>query len=93
MAKQLRKHIATLLSISPIHTEQDADWSWRLQYVGIRGTMYIMRGERKYSNKIFIVLSSDDKGSIQTSCGTLAENGNIITLTTGQSIYKFKIEA
>ena len=92
MSKQLQEYSATLISINAVPSQQDSDWSWRLRYVGNQGKISIMQDEYKRPNKVFITMAITDEEYIKTSPGTLVQDGNILTLTTNQSIYKFKIE-
>ena len=92
MAKLINKHFGMIVSIEPTEkTKDDATWLWRKDYEGFLGIMHIYKSERKCPEKHFIAICDIDLNGLETSIGELKGKDNILTLTTTNSIYTFKI--
>ena len=65
-------------------------WNWREECVALKGILFIFESEKKYPGKYFIRFMNSEYDLI-TGCGDIATEGDIITLTTQNSIYKFEI--
>lgn len=65
-------------------------WNWREEYVALRGILFILKSEKKHPGKYFIRFMNSEYDLI-TRCGEIVTKGNIINLTTQNSIYEFEI--
>ena len=91
MAKLVSKHFGMVVSIEPTKSVQDIDkWSWRKKYEGFVGLMNVYESQREYPGKNFIVIYDIELNYLKTGVGELIHNGDILTLTTQNSIYTFK---
>ncbi len=65
-------------------------WNWREECVALKGILFIFESEKKHPGKYFIRFMNSEYDLI-TGCGEIVNEGNIITLTTQNSIYEFEI--
>lgn len=91
MAKTIKCYEAKLLEATPVSNHIQDDWSWRLQYVGMAGSLAILESEYKHPGEVFLHLNGVDGRCLKTSCGTLEDRGDTITFTTKQSVYIFEV--
>ncbi len=92
MAKLISKHFGILVSVEPTEkTKDDNTWSWRKKYEGFLGIIHIYQSQRKDPNKHFIAICDIDLNCLETSIGELTYKSNLLTLTTQNSIYIFKL--
>ena len=61
---------------------------WKKEYVNKRGLITVMNSH----NKAWILFLTFDDKYLQTSVGDIKINENLLTITTKNSIYIFKIE-
>ena len=90
MAKILQKCPAELISVEQTEKENFSAWSWRLAYVGIRGTLYITESEHKHRGKKFVYLFGSDGRYFKTSCGKVEWEDDVLTIKTKRSVYRFR---
>ena len=90
MAKILQKYPAELISVEQAEKENFSDWSWRLSYVGMQGTLYIMESEQKHKGEKFIYLLGNDGRYFKTSCGKIEWEDDVLTIKTKRSVYRFR---
>lgn len=86
MARIIDGFIGEIFSIESTGRKSESDWQWRKSYIGFRGRVVVCVDELK-PDKRFLYIEDRYKYLI-TSLGDLKEEGNIITLTTKNSIYK-----
>ena len=92
MAKLVSKHFGMLLSVEPTEkTKDDKTWSWRKKYEGFLGIIHVYQSQHKSLNKHFIAICDIDLNCLETSIGELTYKSNLLTLTTRNSIYIFKL--
>ena len=92
MVKLISKHFGILVSVEPTEkTKDDNTWSWRKKYEGFLGIIHIYQSQRKDPNKHFIAICDIDLNCLETSIGELTHKSNLLTLTTRNSIYIFKL--
>lgn len=92
MAKLVSKHFGMLLSVEPTEkTKDDKTWSWRKKYEGFLGIIHVYQSQHRSLNKHFIAICDIDLNCLETSSGELTHRSNILTLTTRNSIYIFKL--
>ena len=90
MAKILQKCPAELISVEQAEKENFNAWSWRLSYVGMQGTLYIMESEQKHKGEKFIYLLGNDGRYFKTSCGEIEWEDDVLTIKTKRSVYRFR---
>ena len=90
MAKILQKCPAKLISADLKENKNFSDWSWRLSYVGMKGTLYIMESEQKHKGEKFIYLLGNDGRYFKTSCGEIEWEDDVLTIKTKRSVYRFR---
>ena len=91
MAQLIRQHLGQLISVESRKTMQEEKWGWRKDYIGFCGAMSIYESLYTAPNKKFIVIYDIELHYLKTGAGELEEENGIITLTTKNSVYKFKI--
>lgn len=92
MAKLVSKHFGMLLSVEPTEkSKDDTAWNWRKKYEGFLGIIHIYQSQRKDPNNHFIAICDIDLNCLETSVGELTYKSNLLTLTTRNSIYIFKL--
>ena len=92
MAKILQKCPAKLISADLKENKNFSDWSWRLSYVGMQGTLYIMESEQKHKGEKFIYLLGNDGRYFKTSYGEIEWEDDVLTIRTKRSVYRFRVE-
>ena len=66
-------------------------WKWREQYIDFQGTISIWESTEKFKGKHFISFNDLMGNHIHTGYGEYTIINNIITMTTRNSIYTFRI--
>lgn len=88
--KRLIPTLVKIVTIEKNETCEAANWEWRKRYIGMLGSAVIITfTEGKHEGESMISLMG--KHSINTSCGTLLWEDNIITLKTKNTVYVFEI--
>jgi hypothetical protein len=90
LAKILQKCPAELISAELKENENFSTWSWRLSYVGMQVTLYIMESEQKHKGEKFIYLFGNDGRYFKTSCGEIEWEDDVLTIKTKRSVYRFR---
>ena len=93
MAKFIRKYSAELVSVEPVNAVVSEEWSWRLQYIGQRGSLSIMESEHRNKGQQFLYLLGNDGRYLKTSCGMAILQADTLIFETKQSTYIFRIIA
>ena len=78
-------------SVQKISDMDYEEWKWREQYVDFQGTVSIWESTEKFKGKHFISFNDLMGNYMHTGCGEYTVSDNIITMTTRNSIYTFKI--
>ena len=92
MAKIQQKCPAELISVEQAEKENFNAWSWRLSYVGMRGTLCIMESEHKHKGENFLYMLGSDGRYIKTSCGKVEwDDDDVLTIKTERSVYRFRV--
>lgn len=91
MVELIKKEYGRVVSVEPSNpSETDKEWYWRKEFEGFCGIMHIYQCQNKYPGNHFIVIYDIELNYLKTGTGDLAEYGNLITLTTKNSIYTFE---
>ncbi len=90
MAKILQEFPAELISVEQTGKENFSHWSWRLSYVGMHGTLYIMESEQKHKGENFLYMLGSDGRYIKTSCGKVEWDDDVLMIKTKRSVYRFR---
>ena len=91
MAQVIAQYNAELLDVTPVSNRPQENWRWRLQYVGLTGTLAILQSEHKHPGELFLRFDGIDGRYLKTSCGRIENCGEEIRFTTQQSVYVFKV--
>lgn len=91
MARVIAQYKAQLWNVTPVSNRPQENWHWRLQYVGLTGTLAILQSEHKYSGELFLRFDGIDGRYLKTSCGRMKNRGEELRFTTKQSVYVFKV--
>ena len=83
--------VAEFESVKKISYMDDADWKWREKYINFQGTVSIWESTEKFKGKHFISFNDLMGNYMHTGYGEYTISNNIITMTTRNSIYTFKI--
>ena len=78
-------------SVQKISDMDYEDWKWREQYVDFQGIISIWESTEKFKGKHFISFNDLMGNHMHTGYGEYTISNNIITMTTRNSIYTFKI--
>ena len=90
MPKLVKKYYGRILTIISRGTIEEIEWSWRTIFIGLRGEIKVYKSEKVSPGKPFIYMKGTDS-YIRTGIGEMSQNGDIITFTTKNSIYKFLV--
>ena len=90
MPELVKKYYGRVLTIISRGTIEESEWSWRTIFIGLRGVINVYESEKKFPGKPFIYMKGTD-AYIRTGIGEMTQNGDIITFTTKNSIYKFLV--
>ena len=82
---------AVLLSVEKLGDTEDAQWDWRLGYIGKPGCLGVLESERKNPGQRFLYLRCYSTDALKTDCGEITEDGRVLTITTQNSRYTFWI--
>ena len=92
MAKLITKYApSVLLSVTQLNNDSEKKWNWRKDYVGEPGCLSIFESIKTYPGKRFVYMNCYFFGDLTTTCGEIVINGNLLTITTKNSRYEFKI--
>lgn len=81
---------AELISVEKISDKNYRDWRWRECFLFLEGQLYILESKDIRQGECFIYFNLRD-GYLRTNFGIYIIEDNIITMTTKNSVYKFKI--
>ena len=83
--------VAEFESVKKISCMDYEEWKWREQYINFQGTISIWESTEKFKGKHFISFNDLMGNYMHTGYGKYTISNNIITMTTRNSIYRFKI--
>lgn len=83
-------NVAELISVEKTSDMDYGMWKWREQYLHYQCELFIFESEEKRKGERYIHFTSHHE-YLTTGYGTYTISDNIITMTTRNSIYKFKI--
>lgn len=83
--------LAELISVEKISDKDYEDWKWREGYLGFQARLMIIESEMKYKGQIFISFNDFKGNYLNTGYGKYTIVDDIVTMTTKNSIYKFRI--
>ena len=83
-------YVAELISVEKISDKDNEEWNWREGYLGYQSHLFIFESEKKYKGRRYIHFT-DFHDYLTTGYGDYTFSDNIITMTTRNSVYKFKI--
>ena len=90
IVKETYRSLVLVKSITMADGNRDSNWDWRLKNVGKHGAMTVYTFlDGKHSGKSVVKISGE--AFLQTSPGEFKRQGDIITLTTQQTIYVFEL--
>ena len=78
-------------SVQKISDMDYEKWKWREQYFDFQGIISIWESTKKFKGKHFISFNDLMGNHMHTGCGEYTISNNVITMTTRNSIYTFKI--
>ena len=78
-------------SVQQISNMDYEKWKWREQYIDFQGTISIWESTEKFKGQHFISFNDLMGNHMHTGYGEYTISNNIITMTTRNSIYTFKI--
>lgn len=91
MPKLIEYFVVTkLVSIEKISNMDYEEWKWREQYLNYQCELFIFESEEKCKGERYLYFT-DQHNYLKTGYGTYKISDDIITMTTQNSIYKFKI--
>lgn len=90
MPRLVKKYLARLLSVKSTGVKNEAEWSWREIFVGMRGVMNIYESVNKAPGKHFVYIKNTDN-YLRTGQGDMIQEDKTITLSTKNSVYKFQL--
>ncbi|MCM1284960.1 MAG: hypothetical protein NC213_03335 [Acetobacter sp.] len=82
--------VTELVSVKKISDMDYKKWKWREQYLNYQCELFIFESEEKRKGERYLYFT-DHHNYLKTYYGTYKISDNIITMTTQNSIYKFKI--
>ena len=86
IVKETYRSLVLVKSITMADGNRDSNWDWRLKNVGKHGAMTVYTFPDGKS-----VVKIAGEAFLQTSPGEFNRQGDIITLTTQQTIYVFEL--
>ena len=78
-------------SVQKISNIDYEEWKWREKYIDFQGIISIWEDTEKQTNNHYISFNDLMGNCMHTGYGEYTISNNIITMTTRNSIYKFKI--
>ena len=78
-------------SVQKISNMDYEEWKWREQYIDYQGIISIWEDTEKQTNNHYISFNDLMGNCMHTGYGEYTISNNIITMTTRNSIYTFKI--
>ena len=93
MARLIIKYApSVLLSVMKLNNDSRQKWNWREKYIGKPGCLSLFESVKKYPGERFVYMNCYLFGWFTTTCGEIVIDGDILTITTRNSRYVFKIE-
>lgn len=78
-------------SIQKVTDMDYGEWKWREEYIDFQGILSIWESTEKFKGQKYIAFNNLMGGWFNTGYGEHTIDDDIITMTTRNSIYKFKI--
>ncbi len=78
-------------SVEKISDMDYEEWKWRDEYINFQGILSIWESTEKFKGQHYISFNNLMGDWMHTGYGTYTISDNIITMTTRNTIYKFKI--
>ena len=92
MAKLIMKYApSVLLSVTKLNDDSEQKWDWRKKYIGEYGCLSIFESVNTYPGKRFVYMNCYLFDDLTTTCGEIVIDGDLLTITTKNSKYEFKI--
>ncbi len=82
--------VTELVSVERTSNVDYKNWKWREQYLNYLCELFIFESEEKRKGERYLYFT-DHHNYLKTGYGVYTISNNIITMTTRNSIYKFKI--
>lgn len=93
MAKIISEYIGMIVSITKKDASEYEPENWRMDHIGIPGTVTVLESENQAPGKRFVYFCDVTGAYIRTGAGDILKNEKYILLTTSNSIYTFEIVA
>ena len=78
-------------SVQKISDMDYKEWKWREEYINFQGILSIWESTKKFKGQRYISVNDLMGNWMHTGYGEYTISDNIITMTTRNSIYTFKI--
>lgn len=84
-------NVVEIISVEKVSDMNYEEWKWREEYINFQGILSIWESIEKFKGQHYISFNDLMGNYLRTGYGKYTINNNIITMTTRNSIYKFKI--
>ncbi len=84
-------NVAEVISVEKASNMDYEKWKWREQYIEFQGILSIWESTEKFKGQHYISFNDLMGNYLRTGYGKYTISNSIITMTTKNSIYKFKI--
>ena len=83
-------NVSELISVEKTSDMDYENWKWREQYLNYQCELFIYENEEEHKGERYIYFTSHHE-YLTTGYGSYTISNNIITMTTRNSVYQFKI--
>ena len=92
MPKYIRSFtVVEFKAVTKICDKSYDEWKWRERYIGYQGELFVFESLEKHPGKRYLNFTDHSRNWLNTGCGEYVIEGNILTMTTKNSIYEFEI--
>lgn len=84
-------NVAEIISVEKISDMDYEKWKWREEYINFQGILSIWESTEKFKGQHYISFNDLMGNYLRTGYGEYTISSNTITMTTRNTIYKFKI--
>lgn len=92
MPKYIRAFtVVEFKSVTNISDKPYDEWKWRERYIGFQGELFVFESTEKQPGKLYLNFTDHSRNCLNTGHGEYVIDGNILTMTTKNSIYEFEI--
>lgn len=84
-------NVAEVISVEKVSDMDYEKWKWREEFIHFQGILSIWESTKKFNGQQYISFNDLMGNYLRTGYGKYNISNSIITMTTRNSIYKFKI--